>query len=240
MSARPFLFAMVLASVVFPAQAAPGDEPRPRTVSVSGQAEVSAEPDKAYLSLGVEARRPTLQEARAEVTRTVDAVLGLCRDLRIDPKLVNATRIQVQPEYSWNDKERTRRLLGYAVSRQVEVELKDLDKLGSLLEGAVNLGVNQVGDPQLDSSRRKELEREALAKAVEDARLNAETLARSAGARLGPVRNLASSSVPPMVPIHRNRMMAADAMAASPPETTYATGDMKFGATVSAEFDLIP
>jgi uncharacterized protein YggE len=101
--------------------------------------------------------------------------------------------------------------------------------------------VNQVGDPVLDSSRRKEIEREALAKAVEDARLNAETLARSAGAKLGPVRALASSSVPPIVPMYRRQMMAADAMAAAPPpEAAYATGEMKFTATVNAEFDLIP
>jgi uncharacterized protein len=212
---------------------------RPRAVSVSGSGEVAAEPDLAHVTLGVEARKPTMAEARAEVARTVDRVLALTRDLRIDPKLVNATRVQVQPEYSWNDADRTRVLLGYLVSRQVQVEVRDLEQLGPLLERAVDAGVNQVNDPVLDSSRRKSLEREAMAKAVEDARLNAETLARAAGARLGPVRMLnGSSSAPPMPVYRRGPMVMADAAAAAPAET-YQPGEMKFSAVVNAEYDLL-
>lgn len=223
-----------------PAGAALADDARPRTVNVSGSGEVAAEPDMANLSLGVEARRPTMAEARSEVTKTVDRLLALTRELRIDPKHVNATRIQVQPEYSWNDKDRKRVLLGYVVSRQVQVEVRDLDKLGTLVERAVDAGVNQMGDPVLDSSKRKELEREAMAKAVQDARLNAETLATAAGAKLGPVRTLnGSSSGPPMPMYRRGPMVMADAMAAAPPAETYQPGDMKFSAAVNAEYDLL-
>ncbi len=215
------------------------DNDRPRTVSVSGIGEVAAEPDLAHVTLGVEARRPTMAEARAEVAKTVDRVLALTRDLKIDPKLVNATRLQVQPEYSWNEKDRQRVLLGYVVSRQVQVELRDLEQLGPLLERAVDAGVNQVNDPVLDSSKRKSLEREAMAKAVEDARLNAETLAKAAGVRLGPVRMLnGSSSAPPMPMYRRGPMVMADTAAAAPAET-YQPGEMKFSATVNAEYDLL-
>ncbi len=215
------------------------DSDRPRSVSVSGNGEVTAEPDLAQVTLGVEARRPTMAEARAEVAKTVDRVLALTRDLRIDPKLVNATRVQVQPEYSWNDKDRKRVLLGYMVSRQVQVEVRDLEQLGPLLERAVDAGVNQVNDPVLDSSKRKSLEREAMAKAVEDARLNAETLAKAAGARLGPVRMLnGASSSPPMPMYRRGPMVMADA-AAAPPAETYQPGEMKFSAMVNAEYDLL-
>ena len=83
---------LVLALAPLAVQAA---DDRPRTVSVSGSGEVAAEPDLAQVTLGVEARRPTMAEARAEVAKTVDRVLALTRDLRIDPKLVNATRVQV-------------------------------------------------------------------------------------------------------------------------------------------------
>ena len=228
-----------LATLLLVPLAALADGDRPRTVSVSGSGEVAAEPDLAHVTLGVEARRPTMAEARAEVARTVDRVLALTRDLRIDPKLVNATRVQVQPEYSWNEKDRQRVLLGYLVSRQVQVEVRDLEQLGPLLERAVDAGVNQVNDPVLDSSKRTSLEREAMAKAVEDARLNAETLAKAAGVRLGPVRMLTgASSAPPMPMYRRGPMVMADA-AAAPPEETYQPGDMKFSATVNAEYDLL-
>ncbi len=216
------------------------DEIRPRTVSVSGSGEISAEPDLARVTLGIEARRPTLAEARAEVTASVDRVLKLTRDLRIDPKLVNATRVQVQPEYNWNPKDRKRTLLGYIVSRQIQVELRDLEQLGPLLERAVDAGANQVGDPMLDSSRRKDLEREAMTMAVEDARLNAETLARAAGAKLGPVRSLNGGASGPPMPMYRVRPAMAEVAAAPPPEATYQPGEMKFNANVNAEYDLVP
>jgi len=237
MSMREVILAGLLATLSVPATSAMADEVRPRTAFVSGQGEVAAQPDMARVTLGVEARRPTLAEARSAVTASVDRVLALTRDLEIEPKYVNATRLQVQPEYNWNEKDRKRVLLGYVVSRQVEVELRDLDQLGALLERAVSAGANQVGDAALDSTRRKELERQAMALAVQDARLNAEALARAAGVQLGAVRTLnASGSAPPM-PMYR--MSAAMADAAAPPEATYQAGDMKFTANVSAEYDLV-
>jgi uncharacterized protein YggE len=238
MTLRAAWFAGFLALLLTPL-AVLADSDRSRTVSVSGSGEVAAEPDLAHVTLGVEARRPTMAEARAEVAKTVDRVLALTRDLRIDPKYVNATRVQVQPEYSWNEKDRKRVLLGYLVSRQVQVEVRDLEQLGPLVERAVDAGVNQVNDPLLDSSKRKSLEREAMAKAVEDARLNAETLAKAAGAKLGPVRMLnGASSAPPMPMYRRGPMVMADA-AAAPPAETYQPGEMKFSAAVNAEYDLL-
>jgi uncharacterized protein YggE len=213
------------------------DDTRPRTVNVSGIGEVAAEPDLAHVTLGVEARKPTLAEARTEVSATIDRVLKLTQDLRIDPKQVNATRVQVQPEYNWNPKDRKRVLLGYVVRRQVQVELRDLEQLGPLLERAVDAGVNQVGDPALDSSRRKDLEREAMSLAVQDARLNAEALAKAAGVRLGPVRSLNGSASGPPMPMFRSQVAMADA--AAPPEANYQPGEMKFNASVNAEYDLL-
>jgi uncharacterized protein YggE len=119
----------------------------------------------------------------------------------------------------------------------VQVELRDLELLGTLLERAVDAGVNQVNDPVLDSSRRKDLERDALAKAVEDARLNADTLARAAGATLGPVRTLNGATSAPPVPMFRRQVAMADAAMA--PEASYQAGEMKFSASVNAEYDLL-
>jgi uncharacterized protein YggE len=237
MLTRKIWLAAALSAAFASLPAFAADEARPRTVSVSGTGEVVAEPDRAQVTLGVEARRPTMAEARSEVSATVERVLALCRSLGIDPKLVSATRVQIQPEYSWNEKDRKRVLLGYLVSRQVQVELRDLELLGTLLERAVDAGVNQVNDPVLDSSRRNELERDALARAVQDARLNADTLARAAGANLGPVRTLNGATSAPAVPIYRRQVAMADAAMA--PEASYQTGEMKFTASVSAEYDLL-
>lgn len=233
------LAGVFLMACLLPVGIALADGPLPRLVSVSGEGEVKAQPDMAYVSLGVEARKPTLAEARTEVNAAVDRLLALTRDLKVDPKYVDSTQLQVQPEYRWNDKDSKRVLLGYLVSRQVAVELRNLEQLGPLLERSVSAGANQVGGARLDSSRRKELEREALTKAVQDARLNADTLARAAGVRLGPVQSLSAASSMPIQPKYMERTMVAAAPMADAAEQTYAPGEMKFLATVSAQYELL-
>lgn len=219
--------------------AAGAEAERLRTVAVSGQGEVQAEPDRASVTLGVESRKLKLEEARAEVAKTVDAVLKLTRDLKIDQKLVRSTRVSVQPEYNWDNNARERNLIGYFVSRQIEIDLRDLDKLGQLLERATDLGVNQLGDPRLDSSKRRELEREALAKAVEDARANADTVAKASGGKLGAARTISANSGVVAPPMPMMRMKAAMASEAADASQNYQSGQMTFTGNVQIEYDLI-
>lgn len=241
MTSRPYALTLVpglLACALLAGSAIAAESERPRLIAVSGQGEVQAEPDRALVTLGVESRKPKLGDARAEVAKTIDAVLKLTRELKLEEKYVRSTRVNVQPEYNWDNNARERNLIGYFVSRQVEVELRDLDKLGQLLERATDLGVNQMGDPRLDSSKRRELERQALGKAVEDARLNGEAIAKAAGATLGPAHSISASSgfvAPPMAQM-RVKAMAADAGSAS---QSYQSGQMSFTGNVQIEYDLI-
>ena len=235
----PWIAVLLVASMLASAGVATAAEAPLRLVSVTGSGEVKAQPDMAYVTLGVEARRPTLAEARAEVNATVERLLALTRELKIEPKFVDSTRLQVQPDYRWDEKSSSQVLLGYVVSRQVDVELHDLDRLGTLLERSVSAGVNQVGGVRLDSSRRKELERAALTQAVDDARLNADALARAAGAKLGTVQSLSTTGTMP-VPMYAERAMSvAAAPMADAAEKSYQSSEMKFTASVSAQFELL-
>ena len=235
----PWIAVLMVASMLASAGVATAADVPLRSVSVTGSGEVKAQPDMAYVTLGVEARRPTLAEARTEVNATVERVLALTRELKIEPKFVDSTRLQVQPDYRWDEKSSSQVLLGYVVSRQVDVELRDLDRLGTLLEKSVSAGANQVGGARLDSSRRKELERAALTQAVDDARLNADALARAAGAKLGPVQSL-STTGPMPVPMYLERAKSvAAAPMADAAEQSYQSSEMKFTASVSAQFELL-
>jgi uncharacterized protein YggE len=213
----------------------------PRTVSVSGAAEVFAEPDRATLTLGVESRKPTLEPARAEVAKGIDALLKLAKELKIDPKDVRTTRVTVQPEYDWNSTTRQRKLTNYYVLRQAEIVLRDLDQLGILLERAVTSGANQVGEPMLESSKRRDLERQAMALAIDDAKLNAEAVARAAKATLGPVRTIDTSvSYTPIPFANQSMMVSARAMSSDTERAqTYQKGQLTFSATVRVQYDLI-
>ncbi len=238
---RPLWTALLIAATLSPltgSVASAADAPL-RLVSVSGGGEVKAQPDMAYVTLGVEARKPALNDARAEVNAAVERLLALTRDLKIESRHVDSTRLQVQPDYRWDEKTQKQVLLGYVVNRQVEVELHDLDRLGTLLEKAVTAGANQVGGARLDSSKRKELEREALGRAVEDARLNADALARAAGTKLGPVQSLSANNGSPPMPMYAERMVMAAAPKADAADESYRPAEMKFTANVSAQYELV-
>lgn len=221
--------------------AAAHDAPDRYSVSVSGQGEVRAEPDQALVTLGVESRKPTLEAARTDVNRKIEALLKLTRDLKIPEKNVRSSRLQVQPEYNWQEQTRERLLIGYYVARQVTVDLRNLDQLGLLMERAVTAGANQIQDPSLDSSKRRELERQALALAAKDARANAEVLASALSASVGAAHTIsASSGSPPPMVYSMARMAKADAAAGGESPGSYQSGELSFTASVQVDFDLVP
>ena len=208
-----------------------------RTVTVNGTGFAEVEPDRATLRMSINVREPTLAAAQKKAAAVTSNVLKMTDRMNIDRDQVDTTGASVRPDYRWNRETEEQELRGYIADRQIAVQLEDLEKLGALIEGAVNAGVNQVTPPQLDSSRRKQAYREALSAAAEDARLNATQLAESLGATLGAVLSINSGVVAPRPPAPyqaRAQAMAADSGAAE----TYNPADLKFNATVTVVFEL--
>jgi len=206
------------------------------TVSVGGKGFVMVTPDQADVRMSITLQRADLKEAQAEVATIANRFLELADKLDIDKKDIQTTGANVRPEYRWNKNRNQQELIGYRVDRQLLVQLKDLDKLGALLESSVKAGINQVSPPVLKSSRERDAYREALALAAKDARANAETLATALDARLGDVVQINSQQVQPG-PRPMMRMEAAMADSGGP-EASYNAGDIRLNATVSASFAL--
>jgi len=215
--------------------------PMPRTISVSGTGTIDATPDIARLSLAVQRRDLSMQVARDETVRVSKAFLALCKKLGIPENKIRTSGLTIQPEYRWDEKENKQVFTGYFVQRQLQVEINDLDKLGNVIEGAIDAGVNEVSPPQLDSSRRKDLNRDALAAATADAKANAERIATSLGVTLGPVRAvIAGGSAPPPMPMQEMRMAAAPMSdMAGKAAANYVPGEISFESRVDATFDVI-
>ena len=215
-----------------------------RSVTASGHGEVRAPPDRATVSMGMTAHAPTIAAARAAVNKVVPAVLALARDLKVPDTNVHATAIEVSPEYSWSKAVNARHLVGYSIERRIVIELTDIERLGELLEKSVSLGAVLFNGPQLDSSHRPDLEREALARAVAEARRNAEVIALAAGGTVGPARELSMEGT--RGPLDRDKAVYASAALGAPKEPpppeagTYRVGEMTFIADVEATFDLLP
>ena len=210
-----------------------------RLVTVDGQGSVRAQPDIAHVTLAIQSRNMVVGEARDHAVEITRKFLALCEDLDIDQDRIHTSALNINPEYRWDDSTRQQVLRGYLVRRQFNVELDDLDKLGDLLEGAIDAGVNEASPPRLASSRERELHREALAAAARDAEQNARTLAETLDVGLGDVVDIRATQnvVAPPMPMARTMdtvAMAAEAGGAD----TYTVGEIRFEANVTASFEL--
>jgi uncharacterized protein len=231
--------ACLLFALLFGSGVLAHDAPLPRVVAVSGEGEVSVKPDRAQLSLSVEKLDPDLKKAEAEVNRIVRAYLAEAKTLGAKDEHVSTTGVSINPEYVWPEGGRERRFTGYRISRQISVRIENLDKLGEFILRATAVGVNQVNPPALESSRHKELERQALARAAEDARDKARLLAETLKVRLGIAYRITESGVdmpaPVMYQMKASRAAAADEEAGM----GIALGEIKLRATVNVEFELL-
>jgi uncharacterized protein YggE len=232
-----YRFAVALVALSFAATAAAHEEPRPRLLAVSGEGEVTVAPDRADVGFSVEASEKTLADAEKIVTEGTAKLLKLCDALGIPKNNVRSAQLNVQPQYDGSMISNRPRIVGYLVSRQIDVDLRDLAKLGKLLQGAVETGANRMSGVSFGSTKKDEHQRAALALAAEDARANADALARAMGVKLGRLHTLSASESGGMPqPMHFElRKMAVSAPAA---DQTYQAGEIKFQASVTVEFDL--
>lgn len=223
---------LVLASVVAAA------EETPRRVTVDGKGVVTAQPDMAHISMAIQARNIEVKDAREHAVDITRKFLALCDQLGIAEEKIHTSGLNIHPEYRWNEKTTQQELQAYLVRRQFNVELKELDNLGDLMEGAVDAGVNEVSPPRLASSRERELHREALAAAARDAEANARTLAETLGVTLGGVVEISSSLNVMPLSMQRAEMFGVSMNAPASGADTYAVGEIRVEANVTASFAL--
>ena len=181
----------------------------PRTVSVSATGTVSAEPDLAAIATGVVAEGDT---ARAALSANTAAMAKLIEGLKtngIAPKDIKTVSFNVQPRYQNYKDGRPATINGYQVINQVRIVVRDLDKLGQVLDTAVTLGANQMGGIEFQVSAAETLKDEARRNAMANALRRAKLFAASAGAEVGEVIAIAEDMA---APISRPMMQARAAM----------------------------
>jgi uncharacterized protein len=202
------------------AQDAPAADPD--TLTVSGVGTVSAAPDEAQLSFGVETRGAT---AKAAVSANADAARKIINALRQAGARELATQyVSVYPVSGEDGK-----ITGYAASNSVSA-VSDVEDAPALIDAAVEAGANQISGPVMSSKNAEQLYRQALAKAVDEARARAEVLAKAAGRSLGEIHAIVESGGAGPIPF-----ASRDAAEASMP---IVPGKQDTTATVSVTFFL--
>lgn len=220
---------LLAGTVAFATPAALPDNTGARTISVNGSAQVTLKPDIAWLNLGTLTQGASAEAARKAnntlMAKVYEALKGQGVDLDRDAKTTNYS---INPRYE----EHGTKITGYDVNNTVRVKVRNLDKLGAILEAATLAGANTSGGLCLDVENREDAYNQALAKAIENARLRAQTLANSAGAALGAVVSASESGGYSPRPIYYSRGYAADG------GVPVSSGTMQESASVGVTFEL--
>lgn len=221
-----FVLLLTLALAALTAGLAAAEE-QPRTVSVSGRGEVAAAPDMAYATVGVQTVAQTAAAALAANSRSMAAVFEELERLGVEKRDMQTTGLSLSPIYR---QERSgdvvrRKTDGFQASNQLRLRIRDLARLGEILDRLVSAGSNELYGVGFDIAEKEDLLDEARVAAVRDARRKAALLAEAAGAELGEVISIVEGGgvFPPPVPFARAEMAAMPVPVAEGEQTISAT-----------------
>ena len=195
------------------AMAAEGDKLE-RTISVSASGTVAAEPDIAHISAGVTTEGDTAKDAIARNSAVMAKLIEGLKGAGIAARDIQTTTLQVEPRYAQAKDGRPGAISGYRVVNQVRLTVREVKRLGEILDQAITLGANQINSIGFDVANAETLKDDARKQAMVNAKRRAELYATAAGVQLGQVLRISEGVVGDF---GIRPMAGARAMAASVP-----------------------
>jgi uncharacterized protein YggE len=178
------------------------------SIVVTGNGIVRADPDVAYVRLGVTSRARNAREAQAQTNAAIAKFYDALAALRIDRKDIQTSQLTLNPYYE-NQPNQMPRIAGYEASNVLTVRLTDFSKIGPVIDAGVDTGVNNMQGVSFGIVDDTKARLDALRDATREARAKAEAIASALGVQLGDVLmvNEGGGYVPPM-PMYDRGMMA--------------------------------
>ena len=168
----------------------------PRTINVTGNANVILAPDIAYVSIGVHSESETAKDAVAANTTQSQQVIEAIKGQGVDPKDIQTTNFSV---YQQQKTSPTGENLGtfFMADNTVYVTMRDISKIGDILDASINAGANNIYGITFDVKDKETALASGRDQAMADAKAQAEQLAKAGGASLGDVQNISYYSSTP-------------------------------------------
>lgn len=238
-----FLLAQTIATV--------GDFRRPNapatdTVTVQGSGQATLPPDVARISFTVENTLATVSAAQAATTKQANAAIDYVKGQGVAEKDVKTLSYNISPQYSYPnpcpsgvlcpDYTRAPKITGYQVSETVQVTMRDLTAVGTLLGGLGKLEVQNINGPAFALDDATAGHDAARADAINKAKVQAKLLAKQLGVRLGKIVNFSESSGGYPYPMYAMGMGGDAKVSAPTPELP--VGENTYNASVSITYEI--
>ena len=161
----------------------------PNTITVIGEGTGSGAPDIAKVNLGVQVSDTDVNAATQKAADDMEAVLAALTAQGVAPEDIHTSYYNLYVERPFNP-EGTATEPIYQVSNTVEVTIRDLEQVTTILGAAIEAGANNINSVTFDVTDPAPLHSEARQQAIEDAKATAEELAQLNGVTLGDVSSV--------------------------------------------------
>jgi uncharacterized protein YggE len=212
------------------------EAPSPPTVSVEADGKVSAKPDMATLTLEVETQAASAAAASKDNAGRTQTLLAALKPALGPEDQLRTLSFRLQPVRVPRDKTHPLEIKGYQAVHRLEVKVKDLDRLGRVLDTALTKGASQINGPYWGHSHLEELQRQAAVDALGRARRLAEALAQASGLKIQGLEKISTGVRLLPARAAGEVYLAAKAGAAPPMEV----GEEEIKAHIQAVFRLTP
>ena len=204
-------------------------------IIVTGQGSVATAPDMATITLGVTEQAETAKAAMAAVNAAVAAILAELDAAGIAPKDRQTSRFYLHPVHDNRPVENGQppQITGYRAGNAVTVKVRDLSRLGEMLDAVIDQGANDFNGLEFGLQDPAAAMAEARRAAVQNATDRARQLAEAAGVGLGKLVRMTESS-------HSQPKMFETARMGMAMDSAVAEGEVEIEAQVSMTFEIAP
>jgi uncharacterized protein YggE len=208
--------------------------PRPRSITVSGEATISAEPDQAQIDIGVVTQARTAPEASKENADRLSRVLAEVKKLLGKSDEVKTSGYSLTPNYRYPQGGKPE-IIGYNASNTVRIKTTSLDQVGRLIDAAMQAGANNINRLMFTLKDEQAAQLDALRAASAKAKVKAEAIAAALGLRIIAI-SAVTEGERTIQPVFRQAMAArGEALAAAPTPVEPGTVEIRSAVTLTAE-----
>ncbi len=205
------------------------------TITVNGTGNISMTPDTASVTLGVSIVDKTLQAAQAKASAQMQAVIDELKADGIDAKDIQTSNFSVSVNQSYDSNGNPGPVTGYTVTNQVDVIVRDMTKVGALLDKVVEKGANSIYGINFYVNDQTDAAKQARILAVQDATQHAKEIAAAAGGSLGKIISINETYSPSPINVAYDAAGGSAGKGAAPIQT----GSTTVSASLTITFEFV-
>ena len=214
-------------------------QPPVSSIRVTGDARVTAKPDRVQIDVGVTTRAALSQDAASQNARELEAVLAAVRKAAGHTAVLRTLSYSLTPNYRYHPKEGEPTIEGYTALNVVQVQLDDLTRIGAVIDAATQSGANRVQGIQFTLRDQDTVRAQALREAATRARAEVDVLAAALGVKVLRILSVEESS-PRFAPVRVYGGAARAMNAEAAPQTQVESGTLDVTADVTLSVEVGP